>query len=735
MKKLVFQKADLWIERILRYPGIDEKELTLRKDFWSSGVFLFFAIGGATLAGVFYAPHLKILIAYGCFQVFLKIILIVSGLFLHRDLGKVIFVNQLLIAVVTFLFILKLGGIAHSGGLVLVGIFQIFFSFDFKRIYHTLWLFTIYIITVVVAGILDPFLTAAPEMTRSTNNIMLVVNICWISGFALFYVLNFIKQSVRIEMLKTEKLRDIDEAKTKLYTNITHELRSPLTIILSTAAQMRDKPDEGLENGIRKIENSGRTMLHFINQMLEIKKIEAGIMPLNMIQSDIILYLKNLTEQFFPIAYDKNILLRFSADRNSFFMDFDPEKMMHIVTNLLSNALKYTERGGTVNFMVESKEQQPPELELRISDNGPGIQEDQLPFIFDRFYRVESASSYKPTGTGLGLAITRELVKLLDGNIGVTSVFGEGTEFVIKLPVKNKSFLSESPGRFEPDESMAEILIHNTRRMNTSEMTEDSADEKPLLLISEDNEDVLHYLISFLRENYHIVLAKNGIEASRKAIELIPDIILTDLIMPEMDGLVFLDMIKHDNRTSHIPVVVLTARADDSTRLSGLKRGADAFLLKPFNREELEIVLAKLIESRKTLKERYSSIEEFRRLMAESRHPEDTFMSKFHEIVNLNISDEDFDIHKLCRELAMSRTQLYRKFRSLTDKPISHYIRSIRLHKARELLTTSKVKVSESAYLTGFKNLSHFSRAFTEEFGINPSDVAKQSANLPEDIS
>jgi CheY-like chemotaxis protein len=406
-------------------------------------------------------------------------------------------------------------------------------------------------------------------------------------------------------------------------------------------------------------------------------------------------------------------------------MDYDPEKIMHVVTNLLSNALKYTDRGGAVNFVVACEDKHPAELELRISDNGPGIPEDKLPFIFDRFYRVESASSYKSSGTGLGLAITRELVKLLNGSINATSIFGEGTEFVIRLPVKNTFHMSEPPGIHELDDAMAELLTHNTGKSIIPELPEELSDNKPLLLISEDSEDVLEYLSSFLRDNYHIEVAKNGIEASRKAVELIPDIILTDILMPEMDGLVFLDMIKHDNRTSHIPVVVLTARADDATRLSGLRRGADAFLLKPFNREELEIVLEKLIESRKTLKERYSSIEDFRRIMAESRHPEDAFMSKIHDIVDHNLSDETFDIQKLCRELAMSRTQLYRKFKSLSDKTINQYIRSIRLYKARELLSGSNVKVSEAAYMTGFKNLSHFSRAFTEEFGINARDIEK----------
>jgi YesN/AraC family two-component response regulator len=379
--------------------------------------------------------------------------------------------------------------------------------------------------------------------------------------------------------------------------------------------------------------------------------------------------------------------------------------------------------------VVSLSEIEKTELELRISDNGPGIPEDALPNLFERFYRVESSSSHTAMGTGLGLAITRELVNLMDGTIKVESLPGEGTEFVVRLPVNNSVKPVTAPDIDGFTEIIAPVVAHHAEDLYIPDFNVSRENDKPLLLIAEDNSDVVRYLETILGEKYCIEAASDGKEALRKALELIPDIVIADIMMPVMDGIELTRMIKEDIRTSHIPVLILSARADVESRIEGLSRGADAYLSKPFSTDELKVILSNLLDLRKKLQSRYTSMLEFHNTHDTDTLLEDSFMNRVKKTMESNIMDENFDIKKLCSELAMSRTQLYRKFRTLTDMTVSQYMQHLRLHKAMLLITQNNVRVSEAAYQTGFKNLSHFSRAFTEEFGTNPSKIR---GNKPE---
>ena len=457
--------------------------------------------------------------------------------------------------------------------------------------------------------------------------------------------------------------------------------------------------------------------------MLDLSKLEAGAMPVRMIRSDINLYIRYIVELFQSVAAGKRITLNFTPANPDLIFDYDAEKLMQIVSNLISNALKFTQPLGhvevTTSLTVDGR------FELRVSDSGTGISEDFLPYIFDRFSREQANNANANPGSGLGLALTKELVKLLNGSITAESVVDEGTEITVTLPVTYNAALQEVPGLHELKSRISSFFIHHDKKEDKQAVHLPKSKEKHILLIVEDNDDVVSYLVNLFAGEYDVLVANNGEEGVRKAIENVPDIILSDIMMPVMDGIRMLDIVKNDLRTSHIPFVILTARADVASRLDGLARGADAYIAKPFDTTELQVQLRSLIEQRKKLQERYAK--PGNPILSDELdfHFEDAFMKSTMALMMANLSNENFDIQKLCHEMTMSRTQLYRKFRSLTDKSPNDYFRSLRLHKAKDLLAGTRITVAEAAYKSGFKNVSHFSRVFTEEFGIKPREIHK----------
>jgi len=712
-------KADKWITKILSRPDIDEDTLTQKKINWISSIAVTSMIFCVTMAYHIVFPQLRILIYYGLILTLIYLQGIIYPLFMHHIGVWRAFIDQGAVVIITFICILLLGGIPHSGGLVFVGMAQVLFSLNFREKRATLWIFIIYMVTVILAGVLHPYLKIPPEMTTGVNISLFVINLLWISGFAMVFVLSFISQRVRLEQMETNRFKELDEAKTKLYTNITHEFRTPLTIITGMTELIRGDPEKWLEEGTAKIDRNAKTLLTLVNQMLDLSKLEAGSMPVRMIRADINLYIKYIVELFRSVAAGKKIDLNFKSGNHHTVIDYDPDKLMQIISNLLSNALKFTQPCGFVD--VTSVLTGDRKFKIRVSDNGPGIPETHLPYIFDRFYRAGDANP----GSGLGLALTKELVKLLGGTITADSIFGEGTEITVSLPVSYNAPLQEVPGINEIRERISHQIITDDGLDSQSLHPVNVRTDKPIILVVEDNKDVVLYLLTFLEKEYDVLVAADGQDGLHKAIESVPDLILSDIMMPVMDGIDLLKSVKNDLRTSHIPVVMLTAKADIGSRLEGLERGADAYIAKPFIKEELLVQLRSLIELRKKLQQRYSPASHLHLTGENDFHLEDAFMGKIRDVMLANISNESFHIDRLCKETAMSRTQLYRKFRSLTDKTISEYFRTLRLHKARELLNTTEISVSEAAYKTGFKNVSHFSRVFTQSFGINPREIRK----------
>jgi signal transduction histidine kinase/DNA-binding response OmpR family regulator len=714
------------VDQLMSYPGIDENSLTFKKNEWIATIGSTIAITSMTILA--WVLALPTLVEYGLILVSTCIIALVAVPFMRKYVEWLFFTLYLINLLTTFYFMVRLGGLLHSAGLLFTGISILFISINLQNTRMTVFLFVTYLIALTTTALLQPMLTIAPEMTGSKNLLFFTLNCSWQAGFTVMLVIKNMSQKKKLAEAKQEeaiRLEELDEVKTKLFTNITHEFRTPLTIILGMATLVKEKPGEWLETGTEKIRNNGQNLLQLVNQMLEISKLESGAMPMHIYQQDIVLQLRYLCESFGSLAESHNIKMHFSPDKDHFLMDYDADKMMHIVTNLLSNALKYTPEGGEVALSTGLlSDNGSNKFLISIKDNGSGIPFEHLPFIFDRFYRIEDEAAQFENGSGLGLALTKELVKLMGGNIGVESTVEKGTTFTIQMPVTNNAPLKEMAGFSEVNEKLAQFSRIQKNYVKSEDLVLDESN-RPILLVVEDSPDLVEYLTAILKDEYHLEVASNGKEGLQKAFEFIPDIILSDVMMPEMDGIAMLEKLKGDHRTSHIPVVMLTAKADIASKLVGLERGADDYLAKPFNEEELHVRLKKLVELRKVLRQRYASMEAFPKTDDNAIKMEDAFILKIRNIMETHLDNDQFGITKLCKEIGMSRAQLYRKFKSLTDKTVNEYLMNFRLYKAKEMLLNTDLNVSEVAYEVGFKNLSHFSRAFRQAFGQNPSGIKK----------
>lgn len=511
------------------------------------------------------------------------------------------------------------------------------------------------------------------------------------------------------EQAEADRLRELDELKNKLYTNITHEFRTPLTVIMGMAEEIEDSKIK------RLIHRNSNNLLRLINQILDLSKLESGKLSLDLIQADIITYLQYLTESFLSAAEAKHIRLSFYPEVPQLVMDFDEEKIQQIVYNLLSNAIKFTPENGKIIFHAKVVEEQAHAmLQLKIQDSGSGIPSEHLPYIFDRFYQVENTNDPNQGGTGIGLAWTKELVEYMQGTIAVSSQEGHGSLFTVMLPIHTASDPKEGEWKIEP-------ILDITPLAPAETTTADYQNDRPLLLIIEDNADVIEYIETILQKNYDIKSVRNGQAGIDQALELIPDIIISDIMMPIKNGFEVCKFLKTDHRTSHIPIILLTAKTAKEEQLRGLQYGADAFLTKPFHKEELLIRLEKLVELRKKLQSRYLNGAQPSATLSK----EDEFLQLLHQVIEEKMDDTDLSINALCRAVKLSHAHLYRKLKALTNQTPVQFIRYIRLQKAKGLLENSEMNISEIAYAVGFADPNYFSRIYHKEMGITPSETRK----------
>jgi signal transduction histidine kinase/CheY-like chemotaxis protein len=490
------------------------------------------------------------------------------------------------------------------------------------------------------------------------------------------------------QRIEADRLQELTDFKTRFYTNITHEFRTPLTVIMGMAEQIRGHAKEK-----ELIQRNSTNLLELVNQLLDLSKLESGSVPVTWVHDDIIGYLRYLTESFYSAAEQRRIRFMFYAEEQKVRMDFDEGKVQQIVGNLIANALKFTPPDGKVIVHASKRMQdEQPLLRLVVKDTAVGIRPEHMDHVFERFYRVDEHP--EAGGTGIGLALTDELVDLLGGTISVSSQEGIGTEFEVLLPIRAKH-----------------------HRPAVDALPERPPDDRPQLLIIEDSPDIVAYLRSILAERYHVHSATDGAEGIKRAIELLPDVIISDVMMPGKDGFAVCETLKADERTSHIPIILLTAKATHAARIEGLSYGADAYLTKPFEKDELLIRLEKLIEIRHRLQERYASTE----APDSSDGVEDVLIQRLHGLIDDHLDDSSFGVSELAAAAGLTSMQLYRKIKAITGKTPSRFIRSYRLGRGLELLRGGKHTVSEVAYAVGFSDPSYFSRTFQEEFRGNPS--------------
>lgn len=542
-----------------------------------------------------------------------------------------------------------------------------------------------------------------------------------------------LKSQLQFNQVEARRVKELDAVKTQLYTNITHEFRTPLTVILGMAQQVKKNPEQHLHNGLDMIIRNGQSLLKLVNEMLDLSKLETGKMQLQPVRGDVINFLRYIVESFHSLAESQQKQLHFLAEIDALHTEYDPEKLRQIIANLLSNALKFTPEKGNIYISVtEHAAFEKRILTIKVKDTGIGIPEGQLQHIFDRFYQLDNSHTRKTGGTGIGLALTKELVKLMDGDIAVKSPpigANKGTEFTVTLPLRKDVSIEEV--RPYPDR---QVELHQEVNGPVQGLNKPGVEvaSSPLILLVEDNADVVAYTASCLPD-YRLAVAKDGREGFEIATDMVPDLIITDVMMPFVDGFELCRQLRKDERTSHVPIIMLTAKAGIESKMEGLQQGADAYLEKPFNREELLLRIKKILELRQSLQNYYLKKAVIGHSFAsqpDQAEPskdtgttiEDAFVKKVREAVEENISDSGFTVEHLCRKVFMSHSQLHRKLDALTGCSPNKFIRIIRLNKAKQLMSDPGNNIATVAYECGYNDPGYFARVFKQEHGETPQE-------------
>ena len=549
-------------------------------------------------------------------------------------------------------------------------------------------------------------------------------------------------QQLELEHLRSENLKDLEAFKSRFFTNITHEFRTPLTVVMGMSSQLRATLEATRAKGSRLdiptllsqtalVQRGGENLLRLVNQILDLAKLESNSLKINYIQGDVLAFVRYVCESLHSLAETRNIRLEVKSEAAEIVMDYDPERLQQVVYNLLSNAIKFTPEGGRVtldllgfqNLEGHGLEEPTTSLVVRVTDTGAGIPPEALPFVFDRFFQADNQEYAGGNGSGIGLSLTKELVKVMGGDIAVSSRVGEGTTFSVRLPVSNKA-----------EKATAQTDDKNVLNFQSLASLPETVGQQPetrhRLLLIEDNPDVMEYLAASLRDQYVLDFAYDGRSGIEKALETAPDLIISDVMMPEKNGFEVCEILKNDERSSHIPLVLLTAKADMDSRLAGLRRGADAYLAKPFHPEELLLTLNNLLELRRQMQARYldwaTTAIPASETASPAADPENEFLKKLRIVVEENLSDATLDVEAICRKIGMSRTNLHNKLSALTGLSTTLYVRKLRLRRAKELLAATNATVAEVAYEVGFNDPKFFSRVYGEEYGVPPSEERKK---------
>ena len=519
----------------------------------------------------------------------------------------------------------------------------------------------------------------------------------------------------RTILMKRRIEEEANKAKLQFFTNISHELRTPLTLIADPVNYIihDDNLNSQQRSMLQIVQRNVLVLTQLVSEILDFRKVQNGKMELRLSDFNLAESMKQWIMLFSASAQKKHITISMDAP-DTIMLRADQDKIERICYNLLSNALKYTSEGGEISLMAK---EEGGRVMISVADNGCGISSDELPYIFDRFYQAKNAGR----GTGIGLAIVKAFTELHHGEVSATSVEGKGSTFTIHIPVRQKGEVTNQPTEkieqlVEP--SSAEEVPNQARHID--ELIQPYQTDKPEVLIIDDNIDIRTYLRSVLSEKYNVSEAANGKAGLELARKIVPDIVLSDIMMPVMDGLAFCQQLKTDKAISHIPVILLTARSLDEQRAEGYEHGADAYLSKPFSLRLLFSRIDNLIQSRKKLSKLFSNSDENDAFEKLSNETDKTFAAQLRKIIQDNLSDNEFNVERIGDEIGLSRVQLYRKVKALTGYSPVEMLRKARLTRARHLLRTTEKTVSEVAYAVGFSTPSYFSKCYKDEFGENP---------------
>lgn len=524
--------------------------------------------------------------------------------------------------------------------------------------------------------------------------------------------------ALQLEHAEAEKLRELDEVKSSFFANISHEFRTPLTLIAGPVKKWlsQNGSADTLSVPTREatvLQRNADRLLELVNQLLDLSKLESGRMKLSVAHDDLSQTLRVLAHTFDSMAEHNGMAYRIEVPETTEMAWFDRDKIGKIITNLLSNAFKHTPPGGTVAFAAHIETGR---LICNITDTGSGIPTHDLEKIFDRFYQVEGTGD---KGTGIGLALVKELVALHRGHISVQSKPGEGTAFTVELPVGEAAFNTDE----KVETSQTDAISKPAPTGEAVTAVTAIPGQLPLCLIVEDNRDVQDFIREQLEQTFRILLAKNGRDGLQTATEQIPDLVVSDVMMPEMDGNQLCAALKTDERTSHIPVILLTAKADQASRISGLETGADDYLTKPFDSRELLVRAQNLVSQREKLRKQFSRTVVLKPQEIALTSADERFLQRIQESLDANLGNEQFSVEELASAVGMSRSQLHRKLTALIDQPPVEFIRNFRLRRAKEMLEAGTGNVSEIGFEVGFSSPAYFSKVFKDAFGVSPGEV------------
>lgn len=531
------------------------------------------------------------------------------------------------------------------------------------------------------------------------------------------------EQKLSFNVEQNNRLKELDNLKTTFFTNISHELRTPLTLIIGPLKELLERYPK--DNLIKLMERNSNRLLTLVNQLLDISKLEAGQMKPELSKQNITKYFKTLTSAFSSLAESKEIEFEITLNPTDVWGYIDTDKIDKIITNLLSNAFKFTPAKGKVE--IKSKYLNNfKQVSLEITDTGIGIEKEKLDKIFDRFYQVDDTQNRKFEGTGIGLALVKELVEVLKGKITVMSKKDIGTTFNIILPIDAETWKENIVNEIEVTSLKSQTTIDKNLNAEPGNTTK-QVDNEAIMLIVDDNEDIRTYIKSIFESEFQIIEAVNGKDGIEKATTQIPDIIISDLMMPEMDGFEFCKALKSDEKTSHIPIVMLTAKANVESRIVGFELGADDYLIKPFNSHEMQARVKNLLCIREKLRKYFQKNKKTDDNDLKVNIIDEQFIKKIKETIEAHLADSQFSIEQLADEVSLSTTQLRRKIKALSNQTIVEFIRIYRLEKAAKLLSQNAGNVSEIAFNVGFDSLSYFSKVFQETYGVLPSDFRENN--------